>query len=89
MGLVYNYLISNEFRAQMENIVHAFIDLQDSLTKEQNAMKKIWKSRELSIEKARDNAIAMHAKLRNIAGAEISDIDEISLENVAAIENKE
>lgn len=89
MGLVYNYLISNEFRAQMENIVHAFIDLQDSLTKEQNAMKKIWKSRELSIEKARDNAIAMHAKLRNIAGAEISDIDEISLENVVAIENKE
>ena len=52
-------------------------------------MKKIWKSRELSIEKARDNAIAMHAKLRNIAGAEISDIDEISLENVVAIENKE
>lgn len=89
MGLVYNYLISNEFRAQMENIVHAFIDLQNSLTKEQNAMKKIWKSRELSIEKARDNAIAMHAKLRNIAGAEISDIDEISLENVVAIENKE
>lgn len=89
MGLVYNYLISNEFRAQMENIVHAFIDLQDSLTKEQNAMKKIWKSRELSIEKARDNAIAMHAKLRNIAGAEISDIDEISLENVVEIENKE
>lgn len=91
MGLLYNYLTSSEFRHQIENIVNAFIELEDNLEKEQKAMKKIWKARELSIEKARDNAVAMHMKMRSIAGAEIAEIKELDsadLENLAQIEDK-
>lgn len=91
MGMLYNYLTSSEFRLQIENIVNAFIELESNLKSEQRAMKKVWKARELSIEKARDNAVAMHMKMRSIAGAEIAEIKELDsadLENLAQIEDK-
>ena len=63
MGLLYKYLTSNKFKMQVEMVVESFNNMQNSLIKEQNAMKKIWKEREVAIEKARDSAIDMFGEI--------------------------
>ncbi|MCI6988372.1 MAG: DUF2130 domain-containing protein [Campylobacter sp.] len=79
MQMLYSYLVSNEFKMQVEGVVSAFVSMQQSLIKEQNAMRKIWKDREVLINKARDNAIAMHSSIRGIAGNAIADIQTLEL----------
>ena len=79
MDILYNYLISNEFKMQVIAIVDSFTAMQANLIKEQNSMKRIWKEREKLIERARDNAIEMHASIKTIAGNEIEAIEILEL----------
>ncbi|WP_170018546.1 DUF2130 domain-containing protein [Campylobacter sp. RM16190] len=77
--LLYSYLASNEFKMRIEAIVEGFTSMQEDLIKEQNAMKKIWKSREKQIEKVRDNAIEMFGSIKGIAGNAIGEIRTLEL----------
>ncbi|WP_249321489.1 MULTISPECIES: DUF2130 domain-containing protein [unclassified Campylobacter] len=77
--LLYSYLTSNEFKMRIEAIVEGFTSMQDDLIKEQNAMKRIWKSREKQIEKVRDNAIEMFGSIKGIAGNAIGEIKRLEL----------
>ncbi|MGB5982252.1 MAG: DUF2130 domain-containing protein [Nonlabens sp.] len=79
MGMLYDFLTSNEFRLQMEGIVEGFTQMQTDLLSEKNAMKRIWKKREKQIDKVVDNAIGMHASIRGIAGNEIKSIPALEL----------
>ncbi|MDO5045539.1 DUF2130 domain-containing protein [Campylobacter sp.] len=72
--LLYGYLTGNEFKMRIEAIVEGFTSMQEDLIKEQNAMKRIWKSREKQIEKVRDNAIEMFGSIKGIAGNAIGEI---------------
>lgn len=77
--LLYGYLTGNEFKMRIEAIVEGFTSMQEDLIKEQNAMKKIWKSREKQIEKVRDNAIEMFGSIKGIAGNAIGEIKRLEL----------
>ncbi|WP_172200141.1 DUF2130 domain-containing protein [Campylobacter sp. RM16188] len=77
--LLYSYLTSNEFKMRIEAIVEGFTSMQEDLIKEQNAMKRIWKSREKQIEKVRDNAIEMFGSIKGIAGNSIGEIKTLEL----------
>lgn len=77
--LLYSYLTSNEFKMRIEAIVEGFTSMQEDLIKEQNAMKRIWKSREKQIEKVRDNAIEMFGSIKGIAGNSIGEIRTLEL----------
>ena len=79
MNMLYNYLISNEFRMQIEGIVEGFIQLQDELNKEKRAMHAIWKRREKQIEKVLLNTNHFYNSMKGIAGAEIQNIDALEL----------
>jgi len=79
MGMLYDFLTSNEFRLQMEGIVEGFTQMQTDLLSEKNAMKRIWKKREKQIDKVVDNAIGMHASIRGIAGNAIKSIPALEL----------
>lgn len=68
MGMLYNYLTSNEFKMQVESIISSFVNLQANLDKERRAMERVWKERQKQIEIAQSNAISMHASIRAIAG---------------------
>lgn len=80
MGMLYDFLTSNEFRLQMEGIVEGFTQMQMDLQKEKNAMTRIWKQREKQIDKVIDNAIGMHASIRGIAGNAIKSIPALELD---------
>ncbi len=80
MDLLYKYLISNEFRMQMEGIVEGFTQLQEELEKEKRAMHSIWKRREKQIEKVLINTNHMYGSIRGIAGNEIKSIQSLEIE---------
>jgi len=80
MGLLYNYLTGTQFRQQLEAIVEGFSSMKTELEREKRAMKKIWKEREVQIEKVIDNTIDMYGSIKGIAGNAIAPIQPLELE---------
>lgn len=79
MGLLYTYLTGTQFRQQLEAIVEGFTSMKEELDREKRAMKRIWKEREVQIEKVIDNTIDMYGSIRGIAGNAISPIQTLEL----------
>jgi hypothetical protein len=80
MAFLYKYLISNEFKMQMEAIVDGFTQLQGELDREKRAMHSIWKRREKQIEKVLLNTNHLYSSIRGIAGNEIKTIQALEIE---------
>jgi hypothetical protein len=74
MELLYNYLLSNEFRGQMEAIAEGFMAMKMGITKERMQMEKIWKEREKQLEKVLINTSGMYGSVKGIAGSSLGDI---------------
>ncbi len=79
MSLLYSFLTSNQFRQQIEAIVEGFTSLKEELDKEKRAMQRIWKEREVQIEKVIGNTIDMYGSIKGIAGNAISPIQYLEL----------
>jgi len=79
MGLLYTYLTGTQFRQQLEAIVEGFSSMKEELEKEKRAMKRIWKEREVQIEKVIDNTIDMYGSIKGIAGNAIAPIQPLEL----------
>ncbi len=79
MGLLYTYLTGTQFRQQLEAIVEGFTSMKEELDREKRAMKRIWKEREVQIEKVIDNTIDMYGSIKGIAGTAISPIQTLEL----------
>jgi len=79
MGLLYNYMTSNEFKMQIEAIVEGFTQMQTDLQKEKNAMARIWKQREKQLLKVLENTTGMYGSLQGIAGNAIGHIEALEL----------
>ena len=89
MTLLYNYLISDDFRHRVEAIVDGFSGLKGDLDKEKRAMQKIWKEREKQIEKVTSNTIDMYASIKGIAGSAIGTVQALELPSADDIEELE
>jgi hypothetical protein len=74
MELLYNYLLSNEFRGQMEAIAEGFMAMKVGITKERMQMEKIWKEREKQLEKVLINTSGMYGSVKGIAGTSLGHI---------------
>jgi hypothetical protein len=79
--LIYNYLTSDLFKRQLENIVHSFNTLKDALEKEKKQMKKNWKVREKQLEIVIDSTIDIYGSIRGIAGQVITPIAALELDD--------
>ncbi len=79
MGVLYNYLIGNQFKHQIEAIVEGFSSLKEELDKEKRAMQRIWKEREIQIEKVINNTVDMYGSIKGIAGNAIAPIKYLEL----------
>ncbi len=85
MEILYEYMVSNEFRMQIEAIVEGFTEMQDNLARERRAMESIWKQRQKQIEKVLMNTTHIYSSVRGIAGKAIGRIRQLELES--ALEN--
>jgi len=74
MQMLYDYLISNEFKLQIEGIVEGFSQMQSDLEAEKRAMARIWKQREKQLEKVLLNTTQLHGAIRGIAGSAIQPV---------------
>ncbi|MGL4631307.1 MAG: DUF2130 domain-containing protein [Leadbetterella sp.] len=79
MGLLYNYLTSSQFKHQIEAIVEGFSSMKEDLDKEKRAMQRIWKEREMQLDKVLENTVDMYGSIRGIAGNAIAPIKKLEL----------
>ncbi|MCH7822571.1 MAG: DUF2130 domain-containing protein [Proteobacteria bacterium] len=79
MGMLYDYLTSNEFQMQIEGIVEGFTQMKSDLESEQRSMRGIWKKREKQIEKVLLNTTGMYGSIKGIAGSAVRAIPLLEL----------
>ena len=79
MGMLYDFLTSNEFKMQIEAIVEGFTQMKSDLESEQRSMRSIWKKREKQIEKVLLNTTGMYGSIRGIAGSAVQLIPSLEL----------
>lgn len=88
MGMLYDFLTSNEFRLQVEGIVEGFTQMQTDLEAEKRAMQGIWKKREKQIEKVILNTNHMYNSIKGIAGSAVQSVPSLELESPRLIDEK-
>ena len=79
MGMLYDFLTSNEFRLQIEAIVEGFTQMKTDLESEQRSMRSIWKKREKQIDKVLLNTADMYGSIRGIAGNAVQPVPLLEL----------
>lgn len=79
MGMLYDFLTSNEFRLQIEAIVEGFTQMKIDLESEKRSMNSIWKKREKQIEKVILNTGDMYGSIKGIAGKSIQSVPMLEL----------
>ncbi|MFZ4589591.1 MAG: DUF2130 domain-containing protein [Ignavibacteria bacterium] len=79
MNLLYNYLISEEFKNSVENIVEGFTNIKTEIESEKRAMARIWKERKKQLEKVITNTIDMYGSIKGIGGASIQSVKSLEL----------
>jgi len=86
MVMLYDYLISPEFKAQIEAIVEGFTQMKSDLDKEKTAMMKIWATREKQIDKVITNTTTMYGSIKGIGGKAIGTVQALELGDSISVE---
>jgi hypothetical protein len=79
MGMLYDFLTSNEFRLQIEAIVEGFTQMKSDLDSERRSMRAIWKKREKQIDKVLLNTTDMYGSIKGIAGNAVQPVPLLEL----------
>lgn len=70
MHLLYDYLLSTEFKEQWKALREGFTSMRMSIHREREAMEKLWKAREKQLEKVLLSAVHIQGSIEGIAGSE-------------------
>ena len=70
--ILYEYLVSNEFKQRIEAIATPFIEMQTSLAQEKRAMTRIWNTREKQIECVLSNMAGFTGDIVGITGKQLT-----------------
>src|SRR4051812_25246857 len=79
---LYEYLTGDDYKNRIEGVIEAMVTMQEELDRERRAFMRIWKQREMTIERALNQMGSVYGSLRGIAGAKLGDIDALSLSSV-------
>lgn len=80
MEVIYNYLISPEFKAKIENIIEAFSTMKDDLDREKRAMEKMWSAREKQLTRVIDNTARLYGDMQGLIGSKLGTVKYLELE---------
>ncbi|KKQ36803.1 MAG: hypothetical protein US54_C0054G0005 [Candidatus Roizmanbacteria bacterium GW2011_GWA2_37_7] len=88
MELLYDYVISTEFRHRVEAIIEAFSNMQEEIEKERRWFASKWSREEKNLRKVLDTTIGMHGDLQGIMGKSIQELKGMEeLPNIVAGED--
>lgn len=76
---LYNYLTGTDFKQRIENVLDAFYTMKTELEKEKRAFSRIWKEREVQMERIVSNTILLHSTFTGIAGNSIPALESLNL----------
>lgn len=79
MEVLYHYLSGTQFKSRVENIVNAFLTMQDQLLAEKRAMNTIWNRREKEIQRIVDQTTGMYGDLQGIIGSSLPSVQSLEL----------
>jgi hypothetical protein len=82
MELLFHYLAGDQFRRRIEATVEAFTALRNGLTRERNAMQRIWNEREKHIDRVLANTAGMYGEVRGIVGSTVPPMPALELDAV-------
>lgn len=77
---LYQYLQSDMFRHHIEAFVETIVGNQEDLETEKRSMMRIWKKREMQIQRSINNVSNMYGELQGIMGKSLPDIKHLSLD---------
>ncbi len=79
MTMLYDYLMSSEFRMSVENVMEAYEHMRSDLERERSAMEKLWKQRERQIERMRLSMSHVMGSIQGIAGKDLGPVRSFEL----------
>ena len=79
----YDYLAGDRFKSRIEATVEAFTALRNGLTRERNAMERIWNEREKQIDRVLANTAGMYGEVRGIVGSSVPPVPALELDAAA------
>lgn len=79
MKLLYDYLTGQEFATRVKNIIDSFSSMKTELEQEKRAFQRIWKQREVQIDRVITNTIDLYSTFSAIAGKGVLQIESLDL----------
>ena len=76
---LYNYVVSHEFRQQVENIVEVYQEMQAQIIKERAAFEKIWKARETQTQRLLSGTAGIVGSMQGIVGQSLPPVKGLDL----------
>lgn len=77
--LLYNYLLSSDFRNKIGMIISSFVTQKTDLESEKRAMNRIWSKREKAIEQVFTNTTSFYGDLEGVIGDKLPKISLLEL----------
>ena len=79
MEVLYNYLVSPEFKAKIENIIEAFSSMKHDLDREKRSMERMWSAREKQLSRVIDNTARLYGDMQGILGSQLETVEYLEL----------
>ncbi len=79
MVMLYDYLMSNDFRMTVENVMEAFLQMRADLDRERTAMERMWKQREKQLQRVTTSMSHMMGSIQGIAGKDLAAVPSFEL----------
>ncbi len=76
---LYNYVVSHEFRQQVENIVEVYQEMHEQVAKERAAFEKIWKAREAQSQRLLTGTAGIIGSMQGIVGQSLPPVKGLDL----------
>lgn len=89
MKMLYDYLTGQEFATRVKNIIDSFSSMKIELDQEKRAFQRIWKQREVQIDRVISNTIDLYSTFSAIAGKSVLQIDSLEFPKLENGENVE
>lgn len=71
---MYDYLQSDRFRINMQEIINSFLSMKNEINRERATMEKHWKNRDAMIDKMIANSLDINSQIQAIGGGEIIEL---------------
>lgn len=79
MVMLYDYLMSNDFRMTVENVMDAFHHMRADLDRERTAMERMWKQREKQLLRVTSSMSHLMGSIQGIAGKDLPPVQAFEL----------